>query len=236
MTDPLQISQKLSKALNALTLNAIPFVYNPLDYAWAAHADYLQKFGNSERQTLFLGMNPGPWGMAQTGVPFGEVGFVKDWLNISGTIRKPKIECQQKPVLGWDCTRSEVSGQRFWGFAQKQFQTPKSFFKNFMVLNYCPLLFLDGGGRNLTPDKLARADREQIGKICDAALAQFIAFYKPVRVIGVGGFAKACFERVVTDPQIKIGTILHPSPASPAANRGWEGQVVKQLQDMGVLG
>ncbi len=235
MTDPLKISQKLSKALNGLKLDGIPFVYNPLDYAWEAHADYLQKFGLSKRKTLFLGMNPGPWGMAQTGVPFGEVNFVKEWLNIEGKIKKPKIECKQKPVTGWDCTRSEVSGQRFWGFAQKQFQTPKNFFKDFMVLNYCPLLFLDAGGRNLTPDKLAKVDREQISQICDVALNELIAFYKPERVIGIGGFAKACFERVVTNPKIKIGTILHPSPASPAANRGWEEQVIKQLEIMQVL-
>ena len=104
-----------------------------------------------------------------------------------------------------------------------------------MVLNYCPLLFLDEGGRNLTPDKLAKAEREKIGKLCDVALAEFIDFYKPETVLGVGGFAKACFERVVTNPKIQIGSILHPSPASPAANRGWEEQVVKQLQAMGII-
>ena len=34
------------------------------------------------KRVVFLGMNPGPFGMAQVGVPFGEVAAVRDWLRI----------------------------------------------------------------------------------------------------------------------------------------------------------
>lgn len=47
------------------------FVYNPLDYAWGIHEKYLKLAGQGKKKVIFLGMNPGPFGMAQTGVPFG---------------------------------------------------------------------------------------------------------------------------------------------------------------------
>ena len=33
---------------------------------------------------------------------------------------------------------------------------------------------------------------------------------------------------------IRIGRVLHPSPASPAANRGWAAAAEKQLLALGV--
>ncbi len=233
---PLAIAKTLSQKIGKLKFSdPVAHVYNPLDYAWGAHADYLQKYGGTPREILLLGMNPGPWGMAQTGVPFGEVRHVRDWLGIEGEIGRPQNETPKKPVSGFACQRSEVSGKRFWGFAQKQFQTPQKFFKRFLVLNYCPLLFLDAGGRNLTPDKIAASERAPLQKICDDALQNFVEFYQPKFAIGVGGFAKACLERIVTNPKISLGTILHPSPANPQANRGWEAIIQKQFQDLGVV-
>jgi len=228
---PLTIAKELARDIARLAFSSVEFVYNPLDYAWAAHADYLGKYGNTQREFLFLGMNPGPWGMAQTGVPFGHVGLVRDWLKISGEITRPKTECVQKPVLGWNCARSEVSGKRFWGWAQDTFSTPQNFFKRFMVLNYCPLLFLDEAGRNVTPDKLTASEKKALQTLCDASLKQFIDFYTPKAVIGVGGFAEACLKRVVDTPKIQVTQILHPSPASPKANAGWAKLATKQLQE-----
>lgn len=234
MNDPLKIAKTLSQRLNQMQFD-VPYVYNPLDYAWLAHAQYLKQYGLNTKKVLFLGMNPGPWGMAQTGVPFGEVKAVKDWLGIDAVVGAPKKVCPQKPIQGLECTRSEVSGKRFWGLMQKHFAQPQHFFKKFMVLNYCPLLFLESSGRNLTPDKLNVHDRKRITEMCDEALIQFINYYKPERVVGVGGFAKKCFERVLQKQTVPIESILHPSPASPVANRGWEEQVTKQLVNMGVF-
>src|SRR5690606_34514660 len=58
----------------------VSYVYNPLVYAKAAHDLYLTRFGDSHKRVLMLGMNPGPWGMSQTGVPFGEIPAVRDWM------------------------------------------------------------------------------------------------------------------------------------------------------------
>jgi len=44
----------------------VTHIYNPLTYAWKAHEEYLRRFGDSRRRVVFLGMNPGPFGMVQT--------------------------------------------------------------------------------------------------------------------------------------------------------------------------
>ena len=45
---------------------------------------------------IFLGMHPGPWGMAQIGVPFGEIPAVRDWMGISTTVDKPPVEHRRR--------------------------------------------------------------------------------------------------------------------------------------------
>ena len=108
-----KIFRKLNRSLGKLRFSEpVTHVYNPLEYALEPCLDYYQRYGQGPRRVLMLGMNPGPWGMAQTGVPFGEVGMVRDWLKIRGTVHKPALEHPQRPVLGFDCARSEVSGKR----------------------------------------------------------------------------------------------------------------------------
>ena len=152
----------------------VTHTYNPLTYAWAAHEEYLRRFGGSRKRVVFLGMNPGPFGMAQTGVPFGEVGLVRDWLGIDGPVGKPDREHPKRPVDGFSCTRREVSGQRLWSFARDRFEEPERFFARFFVVNYCPLLFLEASGRNRTPDKLPAAERAPLERACDRALRETI--------------------------------------------------------------
>jgi single-strand selective monofunctional uracil DNA glycosylase len=138
-------------------------------------------------------------------------------------------------ITGFDCTRSEVSGSRLWGFAQDRFQTAGRFFESFFVVNYCPLVFMDEGGRNLTPDKLPKAEQASLFEACDGALRDIVKLLKPELVIGVGAFAQDRARRAL--PQFKgaIGTILHPSPASPKANTGWAAIAAQQLSDLGAL-
>src|ERR1035441_11093946 len=106
----------------------VTHVYNPLSYAWSAHEQYLARFGGSGKQVVFLGMNPGPFGMAQTGVPFGEIAAVRDWLRIECPVGKPEGEHPRRTVTGFACARSEVSGRRLWGLFAERFGTPKRFF------------------------------------------------------------------------------------------------------------
>jgi single-strand selective monofunctional uracil DNA glycosylase len=208
----------------------VSHVYNPLDYAWEPHRLYLQRYGQRNPEVVLVGMNPGPWGMAQTGVPFGDVPSVRDWLGIEGAVRRPAVEHPKRPVEGFACRRREVSGQRLWGWARDTFGTPEPFFERFFVLNYCPLCFMEASGRNRTPDRLAAADRARLFAICDPALARAVRILKPRVVLGVGGFAAARAEAALAGGNVTVGQVLHPSPANPQANRDWVGRFAATLR------
>ncbi|MEE2776646.1 MAG: uracil-DNA glycosylase family protein [Acidobacteriota bacterium] len=210
------------------------WVYNPLEYARNPHFEFLERFGAGQKDLLLVGMNPGPWGMAQTGIPFGAVSAVRDWIGISErTVGSPEHQHPKRPVLGFECRREEVSGTRLWGWAESLWGTPERFFSQAWVANYCPLLFLDRAGRNLTPNRLAAEDRELLIAPCDRALREIAETLQPRWMIGIGVFAEARLRQACDGLPGKIGRILHPSPASPAANRGWARQATRQLGDLG---
>ncbi len=232
---PAEISRKLAARVDGLRFTSpVRHVYNPLVYARASHELYLRRFAHGTKEALFLGMNPGPFGMAQTGVPFGEVSLVRDWLGIEAPVSRPRGAHPKRPVEGFACTRSEVSGRRLWGWARERFGTAERFFGRFFVYNYCPLLFLQASGANLTPDKLAAAERAPLEAFCDEALRQIVDCLAPRLVIGVGRFAEERARHALAGRAVEIGGILHPSPASPAANRGWAQAAERQLAALGV--
>lgn len=233
--EPIAIARALDRETARLAFGPpVALVYRPLDYAREPHEDYLRKYARPEPRALLLGMNPGPFGMTQTGVPFGEVAAARDWLQVSGRVRRPAVEHPNRPIEGFDCARSEVSGRRFWGWARARYETPERFFARYFVWNWCPLVFLTGTGRNLTPDKLPRAERDALGAACDRALRAMVAALRPSAVIGVGAFAAARARLALGDGGPRIGGILHPSPASPAANRGWAAQAQAELEELGI--
>ena len=209
-------------------------VYNPLVYARRSHEAYLRSYAVEGADAILLGMNPGPWGMAQTGVPFGEVGLVRDFLSIDERVERPAVEHPKRPIEGFACTRSEVSGRRLWGWARDRYHTPRRFSRVFLVSNYCPLVFMEESGRNRTPDKLPSREREPLFEACDEALRRLVAWCGPRLVIGVGAFATGRARVALGDLGLPVGTILHPSPASPAANQGWDRQAERQLLALGI--
>lgn len=230
-----RITRRLSREVGGLQFGPpVSHVYNPLDYARAAHEEYLGRFGQKPGRVVLVGMNPGPWGMTQTGVPFGEVELVRDWLGIRSSIGRPRVEHPKRPVEGFACRRREVSGRRLWGWARDRFGTPRKFFERFFVANYCPLVFLESGGRNLTPDRLPVAERAPLLAACDSALRALVEALEPALVVGVGGFAEARAAAALAGADVPVGRVLHPSPASPAANRGWREAAERQLEALGV--
>lgn len=213
-------------------------VYNPLEYARRPHDAYLKRYGEGRKRVLFLGMNPGPYGMAQTGVPFGEIRWVRDWLEIEGRVDRPQPEHPKRPILGFECERKEVSGDRVWGAISQHWGTPEHFFKDHFVANYCPLVFMEESGRNRTPDKLPAAERDALFACCDRYLQRLVAAWAPDWVIGIGAFAARRATCALAESQHapSIGTVLHPSPANPRANRNWVGEVTAQLAELRLCG
>jgi len=227
------ISRALAKDAGKLRFSApVTHVYAPLVYARGPHEAYLERWRGGE--VLLVGMNPGPFGMVQTGVPFGDVSMVRGWMGIEGRVGRPRKEHPKRPVEGFACRRREVSGRRLWGWARDRFGTPEAFFERFFVTNYCPLAFLEQSGRNLTPDRLRAGEREDLVEVCDRAIRRVVDVLEPRLVVGVGRFAEARLGEALAGWQVEVGGILHPSPASPAANRGWEARAEAQLRALGV--
>ena len=230
-----QITDDLVADLDGLTFGPpVTHVYNPLIYARAAWDMYCEKYGQGPREVLCLGMNPGPFGMSQCGVPFGEIAHVRDWLGIETPIGKPPVEHPKRPIQGFDCTRSEVSGRRLWSWAKETFGTPEAFFARFFIANYSPLVFMEESGRNRIPEKLPKAERVLMNAACDRALRRTVEHFNPRFVIGVGKFAEKKARQVVGDLDVIIGSVPHPSPASPLANRGWAQLVGPALAAVGL--
>lgn len=211
-------------------------VYQPLDYAWQPHGEYLERFGKGLKRVVFLGMNPGPYGMVQTGVPFGEIAAVRDWMGIEKPVGKPVKEHPKRPVEGFECKRSEVSGRRLWGLFAERFPRPEDFFADHFVINFCPLVWMGATGANITPDKLSTADMAPVEQSCMKHLGEALSILRPEFLIGVGAFAEERLRRAaeLSGSEARIGRILHPSPASPAANRGWAEVASRQLEELGV--
>ena len=242
MADLQTISDKLVDKIKDLKFTEpVTHVYNPLIYAKESVAKYFNTYGQGTKKVLFLGMNPGPFGMAQTGIPFGEIAAVKEWLKLEGKIEKPEQEHPDRPVMGFDCHRSEVSGQRIWKLFKDHFGSPQNFFKDHFVWNYCPLLFSEIHRhtgrkvcRNLTPDKIKAVETKLMYEACDEALRELVDVLQPEHLVGVGAFAENCLKRVFPERASEVKRMLHPSPASPVANRDFAGTATKQMKEFGI--
>ncbi len=229
----LDVLRDLRKSVRKLTFGPpVAHVYRPLDYAWPMVEAYVARFGQGPKEALLLGMNPGPFGMGQTGIPFGDVVSVREWMKLDEKITAPRDVHPKRPVTGLACTRVEVSGRRLWGAVSARHPSPETFFARAMVLNYCPLLFLDAGGANVTPDKLRKEERKACEEVCDRALTRSIEALQPRHLIGIGVYARARLQKVA--PGRPVVCIAHPSPASPQANKGWDGLVRAALVDAGL--
>ncbi|XP_075264451.1 single-strand selective monofunctional uracil DNA glycosylase-like [Convolutriloba macropyga] len=246
-----QSATSLSKRLSSLTFSPpVQYVYNSFDYALESYADYVKQHCSETCEVLLLGMNPGPFGMVQTGVPFGDVPTVRDWLGVKdwaaaaaegGKGQVLPAQHPKRPLLGHSCKQVERSGQRLWSLAKNRWDSPADFFSTFWVYNYCPLAFIkeSPGGQNFTPDKLCKAESDELLDACDTALVEVLQILQPRLVVGVGKFAEKCARRCVPQgcSDATVGSILHPSPASPAGNGEgkWEALAAQQLEGMGVV-
>ncbi len=214
----------------------VTHVYNPLEYARRPHDAYIRSYGDARKQVVFLGMNPGPFGMAQTGVPFGDIAYVRDWLGIDEPVGRPASEHPKRPVWGFDCPRREVSGSRLWGAIAKHYRRPERFFDRRFIANYCPLAFIESSGRNRTPDKLPAGERRPLFDHCDAYLRRLVEIFEAEWVIGIGAFAEQRAREALADREVRIGRILHPSPANPRANADWSKSARGELAAIGLCG
>ena len=227
------LSEQCNKKIPALLKHKdVAHVTNPLDYAWELHEQFIRKWGGFGAKTLLLGMNPGPYGMAQTGVPFGATKMATDVLRIEPVeLQTPAGAHPKRPIQGLSMERQEVSGTRFWTFMVDHYGSIEATFSNIFVVNHCPLLILGETGRNITPVDIPKSTINPILDLCDQHLKSVVNIMGIERIIGVGNYAKKRAKNIV--PELDIDAMWHPSPASPLANRNggadWRANVASKL-------
>lgn len=231
--------KELCEKLSRVSLpGKIQYVYNPLEYAFDSHLNFVRRFCTGEKFILFVGMNPGPFGMSQNGVPFGECAIVKEWLQIEGEVFKPVLEHPKRRVVGLECSRSEVTGGRFWQLFRTLCHTPEHFFRTSYVHNLCPFAFLTDSGKNVTPPQLTSSVLDQINNLCNATLVEVVRLLKCKYVICIGKYALAQAQKALSADEFNGTTLeclMHPSPINPAANKGWADIAIKQLTEIGII-
>lgn len=225
----------LKSQCNNLKFSFEGYIYNPLDYAWDCHEKFLRKYIKQNAKAVFLGMNPGPFGMMQTGVPFGEINAVKDYLKITGNIEKPENEHPARPVLGFETKRSEISGLRLWSLIASHYPNA-DFASDIAFFNYCPLGFLlnTKTAKNETPDHLAKEERKALEDVCNNYLDDVIEMINPEYLVGVGKYAEAKLLSANGSTGKKVFSIIHPSPGNPQANSNWAGKTELRLKEAGL--
>ena len=243
-----RLSVACDRAIPALeNTEAVAHATNPLDYAWIHHAQFIEQWGGRGATTLLLGMNPGPWGMAQSGVPFGATEVAQRFLKIDPQeLNTPDNAHPKRPVVGMALERQEVSGTRMWNLMEDMYGSPEATFDQLFIVNHCPLLLLGERGQNVTPDKVPKAVIKPVLEACDDHLRFVVDIMGIDRIVGVGKYAEQRAKRVFKAGKdgtgataegrpVVVTTCWHPSPASPLANRNngadWRANVRKVLSE-----
>ena len=200
---------------------SVDAVYNPLAYAWEPHRAYLELASGGGAKTLLLGMNPGPHGMGQMGIPFAATSVVRDLLKITNLeVGQPRKPHPKRPISGLDWPKEEVSGTRLWGLLANEYGSAESIFKSVFLLNHCPLMLFSGEkATNITPDKITGPTTKALLERCDEHLREVVDIMQIERVIGVGRYSEKRALNALSGIDISVTTCWHPSPASPLANR-----------------
>lgn len=286
----IQDTRVFSDALDRLSRPAgVSHVYNPLAYMRRAHEQWLAQFevfvdyqgesvscatyekspdefarATQSRPYLILGMNPGPWGMVQTGVPFGDVANANTILGYRRGDQIPAPDPDRvtlhpkRPVQGFACTRREASGERLWGGLCKVWEKPAfdanvheidAVLADCFAVNYCPLAYFadDGKGTNVTPDAFRKSGpyrdlpyANDLDALCSSYIAAIMQAFRTRVVLAVGRYAETMAKVIVTsampaDVRPKVVYLTHPSPLATRSAGEWAAMAQREMSAAGVL-
>jgi len=193
-------------------------VINPLEYLWLQYGYYTSCYHNQYPRAMIIGMNPGPKGMSQTGIPFGSPNIIPSILpnkSLFNEIRDNEgspVSSPHRRITGPSNTTVEVSGNRLWSALIKRYGDFKSITSEIFVDNICPLLFLCGknGSKNLTPDKLTPSPAKIILiRLCTERLQKiYQCLGEPSNIVALGRWSHKFLEKMF--PKVRVTYILHP--------------------------
>ncbi|KAI8124664.1 hypothetical protein FF38_10666 [Lucilia cuprina] len=212
-----QLNEKLR---NITTPLEISYIYNPVEYAADLHQAYLKKYLKGGKKVLFIGLNPGPNGMGQTGIPFGNITTVRDKMGLNGTVNQPPNIHPKRPVNGLATTIEEPSGKRLWTkFQELSDGSLDIFFEQCFVYNFCPLLFYNSKGDYISPQKLKAPYNRQISNACLHTIEQILELIQPEVIVAIGRYAYDNLKAVKYCIEKRLLYLRHPSPR--ACTKNW---------------
>ena len=117
----------------------IDVCYNPLNYAWNVHEEYLRRMGGLGAKNGGSWNESGTSWMGQMGIPFAATSVVRDLLGISGIpVNQPNTPDERRPVIGLEYHKEEVSGTRLWGLLNDHMAMLTRLHPEFSLVNHCP--------------------------------------------------------------------------------------------------
>jgi len=225
-------------ALPAAGLKAVAAI-DPTSYAFGNYTRFMQLAASGPRLALFVGMNPGPHGMAQTGIPFGDVDTARVLLGGADTI-DPLPGLRAASGAAWDCKglayhRGEQSGMRLWSALSQLCGSPQAALERCCIVNYCPLYMVGPELENITPSDLPRRHdiTRALEAACDEHLRQLVLGLEVKTVLSFGSYAHASARRALSGFPVDFYTTPHPSPRRGSAAE-WIASALPLLA--GVLG
>ncbi|XP_037927861.1 single-strand selective monofunctional uracil DNA glycosylase-like [Teleopsis dalmanni] len=236
-----EIEKELNEKLRhyRAPIEDITHIYNPVEYAADLHCEYLRKYLDRPKRVVFLAVHPEQNGMAQTGVPFGNVSTVRDMMKLCGEVKQPNRLHPKHPVLGLNCHINEPSGVRFWGLMDKIAGSLDTFSEQCFVHTFCPLLFFNEYGRTIEPCVLPFEIKYPMRDLLVEALCKEMKLVQPEIIVVTGNYVYNGLQR----SELYAKTLLvmtNPHPWVPN-NHNWvrrserwlyQYDIVKYLQNM----
>jgi len=247
----LAASDRLSERLAALPPVGDLVALDPTRYcrsAWAAYLQMAARLGC----VLVVGMNPGPHGMAQTGVPFTD-----PWIVDELDLQAPRADVppadipavgswrhrshRARGVLG---SKREESAKRLWPLlreicapyaavgpsADKIAEATRRVCNEVLLVNALPICWLDPAGKNVSAEQVEKRApaqvREGLRDLVNEWLQAVADILRPAAVIGVGRWAREFVTDLDVDHFVEIpfrDGIKHPSP-SAGSEAAWRAE------------
>jgi single-strand selective monofunctional uracil DNA glycosylase len=211
-------------------------IWNPGLYAASWHALFRKEYPASAGCILVFGLNPGPYGMAQTGIPFTDLKRLREHLprlakglerrgcSLAGVGLAPR---SLRPYLS---RTFESSAVRVYRFLSRGWGSAEDGWRSVVVANPCSLLFMDAAGENRTPADLVGAVSRRTGSLvaarrlrerCNAlrrlAAREAVRVLSPRGVVLLGKDAQRAMQTGIA-PLLGPDSILgweHPARAVP---------------------
>lgn len=237
------ITAELRDKLDRLPEPAGVEVYNPLSYAWQLHQRYLRRFvtqgpqteppfevggmgpsvSTQQRRVLFIGMNPGPFGMMQTGCPFGDKVSARQLGGLPGVPLSDRhtesldlsklTTLKARRTQGFGIKQRETSGQRFWE-GMTELWPLTSIGRARVTAGGAPIVLFDE-----EPDRRAAMSTDPIEvMLCDC----FVMNYSPLCFIDSATGKNVIPEKLSAEYQRIMGEICDPYLASVILDMGIE--------------